>query len=296
MAYKVFIDGMAGTAGLELATLLEAREDIEILKIDEDKRKDIDEKVKFFSEADISFMCLPDESARETISRVPDGCRVIDTSTAHRTAEGWTYGLAEIGLREEIRKADRVSNPGCHATAFILAARPLVENGLIAKDADIAVTSITGYSGGGKKMIAEYENAERDSLLDSPAQYALGQQHKHLPEMMKYALLDKEPVFMPVVSDYYRGMCVSVPVFGGPGVEATAKLISDYYKDEKLIEVTVCDQPRIYAADMAGTDACRIYIHGNDERTIVTSCIDNLGKGAAGAAVQNMDIMLGLDK
>ena len=296
MAYKVFIDGMAGTAGLELAMLLEARDDIEILKIDEDKRKDIDEKVKFFSAADISFMCLPDDSARETIARVPDGCRVIDTSTAHRTAEGWTYGLAEIGFREEIRKADRVSNPGCHATAFILAARPLVENGLIKADAEIAVTSITEYSGGGKKMIAEYEDEGRDELLKSPAQYALGQEHKHLPEIVKYALLEKAPVFMPVVADYYRGMCVSVPLFDGPGVAKTAEILKDYYKGEKYVEVCEAEGPRIYAADMAGTDGCRIYIHGNDERTIVTSCIDNLGKGAAGAAVQNMDIMLGLDK
>lgn len=295
MAYKVFIDGMAGTAGLELATLLEARDDIEILKIDDDKRKDIDEKVKFFSAADISFMCLPDEGAKETIKSVPEGCRVIDTSTAHRTAEGWTYGLAEIGFREEIRKANRVSNPGCHATAFILAARPLVESGLIAKDADIAVTSITGYSGGGKKMIAEYEDEERAAILESPAQYALGQEHKHLPEMVRYAKLDKAPVFMPVVADYYRGMCVSVPVFGGPGLDETFKIMSDYYKGESRIEIVKAEQPRIYAADMALTDGCRIYIHGNDERTIVTSCIDNLGKGAAGAAVQNMDIMLGLD-
>ena len=294
MSYKVFIDGMAGTAGLELASLLAGRDDIEILKIDEDKRKDLDEKVKFFEAADVSFMCLPDQGAVETAAALPDGCRVIDTSTAHRTADGWTYGLAEIGFREEIKTAVRVSNPGCHATAFILAARPLVEAGVIPKDAELSVTSITGYSGGGKKMIAEYEDPERDDVLESPAQYALGQEHKHLPEIVKYSLLEKSPVFMPVVADFYRGMTVSLPVFGGPGPEKLKKLFEEYYEGEKLIEIAEPDGTRIYAGDMAGTNGCRIYIHGNEERSVVTSCIDNLGKGAAGAAVQNMDIMLGI--
>ena len=294
MGYKVFIDGMAGTAGLELAQLLGARDDIDILKIDEDKRKDIDEKIKFFEAADISFMCLPDESAKETIAYVPSGCRVIDTSSAHRTAEGWTYGLPEIGFRDEIKTAYRLSNPGCHATAFILAARPLTESGVIPKDSLISATSITGYSGGGKKMIAEYEDPDRDPVLEGPAQYALGQEHKHLPEILKYSLLEKAPVFMPVVADYYRGMTVSLPVFDGPGPEKVKKLFEEYYEGEKLIEISSPEGARIYAGDMAGTNGCRIYIHGNDERTVVTSCIDNLGKGAAGAAVQNMDIMLGI--
>ncbi len=291
--YKVFIDGMAGTAGLELSARLEKRKDIEILRIDEEKRKDIGEKLVFFEKADISFLCLPDDSARETIEAVPENCRVIDTSTAHRTASGWTYGLPEIGFREEIRRSARVSNPGCHATCFILAVRPLVEAGLIAPDEKLSAVSITGYSGGGKKMIAEYEDENRAPELESPAQYALGQDHKHLPEIMEYSMLTRTPAFMPVVSDYYRGMMVSVPVFDGPGIRAVRRLLEEYYEGEKSIEIAEPEGARIYASDMAGTDACRIYVHGSDGRTIVTSCIDNLGKGAAGAAVRNMDIMLG---
>ncbi len=301
MTYKVFIDGMAGTAGLELATLLEAREDIEILKIDEDKRKDIDEKVKFFSEADISFMCLPDESARETISRVPDGCRVIDTSTAHRTAEGWTYGLAEIGLREEIRKADRVSNPGCHATAFILAARPLVENGLIAKDADIAVTSITGYSGGGKKMIAAYEAADKDALLCAPRHYGLGQTHKHLKEMAAVCSLEHAPVFMPIVDDFYSGMAVAVPMSAdmltpGRTIEDVKAAYERLYKGLLVRYVPDADEGGyLSAAALSGSDRMEISVFGNEERFTLVSRFDNLGKGASGAAIQNMNLALGIE-
>lgn len=226
----------------------------------------------------------------------PADARIIDTSTAHRTAEGWTYGLPEIGYRDEIKNASRVANPGCHATGFILAARPLVELEIVGKDHPFAAASLTGYSGGGKQMIAEYEDPDRDAHLDSPAQYALLQQHKHLPEMTKYAMLEKEPVFMPIVGDYYRGMSTSVPVFGGPGSQKIYDAFAEYYKDEQQIQVIEAEGPRVYADGMAGTNAVKIFVYGNEERTVVNVCFDNLGKGASGAAVQNMNIMLGIDE
>lgn len=296
MAYKVFIDGKAGTAGLELTTLLKKREDIQILEIDEENRKNLDAKLELMKSADLTFLCLPDAAAIEMADAAPADARIIDTSTAHRTAEGWTYGLPEIGFREDIRNAARVANPGCHATGFILAARPLVQCGIVGKDHSFVAASLTGYSGGGKQMIAEYEQTDRDHHLDSPAHYALTQQHKHLPEMTRYAMLEKEPVFMPIIGDYYRGMSTSVPVFAGPGSQKIYDVFADYYGDEPLIQVIQAEGPRIYADEMANTNGVKIYIYGNEERTVVNVCFDNLGKGAAGAAVQNMNIMLGIDE
>lgn len=296
MSYKVFIDGKAGTAGLELSMLLRDRDDISILEIDEENRKNLDAKLKLVNDSDLTFLCLPDTAAREIADAAPKDARIIDTSTAHRTSEGWTYGMPEIGFREEIKTASRVANPGCHATGFIMAVRPLVECGLASADDPFTATSLTGYSGGGKQMIAEYENPKRDLKLDSPAQYALSQQHKHLPEMKKYGMVSKEPFFMPVVSDYYRGMSTSVPVFGSQGTKTIFDVFKEYYSGEKLVTVQMAEGPRIYANEMAGGNAVKIYIYGNDNRTVINVCFDNLGKGAAGAAVQNMNIMLGIDE
>lgn len=296
LSYKVFIDGKAGTAGLELAMLLEKREDIQILDIDEENRKNLDAKLELMKNADLTFLCLPDPAAIEMADAAPEESRIIDTSTAHRTADGWIYGLPEIGFREDIRKAARVANPGCHASGFILAVRPMVEMGLLPADHPFSAASLTGYSGGGKQMIAEFEDDARSAHLESPAHYALAQKHKHLPEMTKYAMLDREPVFMPIVGDYYRGMSTSVPVSGGPGADELFRAFNEYYGDEKQITVVMDDAPRIYADEMASSDAVKIHICGNDERAVVNVCFDNLGKGAAGAAVQNMNIMLGIDE
>lgn len=296
MSFKVFIDGKAGTAGLELSQLLAERDDITILEIDEENRKNLEAKLELMKSADLTFLCLPDAAAVEMADAAPEQCRIIDTSTAHRTKDGWTYGMPEIGYRDEIRTSNRVANPGCHATGFIMAARPLVESGIVGKDHPFAATSLTGFSGGGKQMIAEYGDEGRDPRIDSPAQYALAQTHKHLPEMTKYAFLDKEPFFMPIVADYYRGMSTSVPVFGGPGLEKVYDTFADYYKDEKQVTVVKAEEPRIYANEMAGSNAVKIFVYGNDERTLINVCFDNLGKGAAGAAVQNMNIMLGIEE
>lgn len=295
MTYKVFIDGKAGTAGLELSMLLSEREDIKIIEIDEENRKNPEEKLKLMEESDLTFMCLPDNAAKEMVALAGDTIRIIDTSTAHRTAPGWTYGLPEIGFREDIKSSNRVANPGCHASGFILAARPLVEKGLVSSEAQLCSFSLTGYSGGGKQMIASYESEERSAGLDAPGQYATTQMHKHLPEMKKYAMLDYEPIFLPVVADYYRGMETTLPVPGNVGTEKVFNLFKDYYTGEKLVEVLKTDST-IYANEMAGCNGVKIFIHGNDDRTVVSVCFDNLGKGAAGAAVQNMNIMLGIDE
>lgn len=295
MNYSVFIDGKAGTAGLELYDLLKDRDDIKILEIDEENRKNLDAKVELMKEADLTFLCLPDAAAIEAADAADPGTRIIDTSTAHRTMDDWTYGLPEIGMREKIASSNRVANPGCHATGFIVAARPLVERNIVGSGYPFVATSITGYSGGGKQMIASYSEDGRDVSLDAPGQYAVGQMHKHLPEMKKLSGITGEPVFLPVVSDYYRGMETIVPVIGGPRVEAILEMYKDYYAGEELIEVATTDST-IYANELAGTNRVKIYVHGTDERTIVSVCFDNLGKGAAGAAVQNMNIMLGIDE
>ena len=223
MKYKIFIDGKVGTTGLELETLLKNREEIEIINISEEKRKNINGKLKLMEKADLTFLCLPDEAAKEMVSLAPERTRIIDTSTAHRTKSDWIYGLPEIGKREEIKKATRVANPGCHATAFILGIKPLIEHDIMHKDDMISAVSITGYSGGGKSMIADYEKEGRILELDSPGQYGTGQKHKHLPEMKKYGGIDNSPCFLPIVSDFYRGMATSVPVNGpDSSLETTA--------------------------------------------------------------------------
>ena len=305
MKPKVYIDGKEGTTGLQIYQRLGSRSDIELLLIDEDKRKDTAERKKLLNAADIAFLCLPDAAAVEAVGLVenPD-TRIIDASTAHRTAPGWVYGFAELkkGQREAIAKAKRVANPGCHATGFISVVAPLVELGLLSADADLSCFSLTGYSGGGKKMIAQYEAADREIALSAPCPYGLGQGHKHLPEMKAVCGLAKAPVFVPIVDDYYKGMATMVPLHRSQlrGVDSLHQLwqaYGDYYAGQKMVHVAPdpAEEPaaKLYANAKAGQNDLQIVVAGNDESFTVTALFDNLGKGASGAAVQNMNIMLG---
>lgn len=299
---KVFIDGSAGTTGLRIHERLSQRSDIELITLPDELRKDNDAKKEAFSKADVVFLCLPDAAAREAVTLVnTDNTAVIDTSTAHRVLDGWTYGFPEIGgLREKIKNSKSIANPGCHASGFISLVAPLTENGLIKKDEKLTAFSITGYSGGGKKMIAEYEDMELDPLLTAPRMYGITQQHKHLPEMKKLCSLDNEPVFCPIVSSYYAGMEVTVPLFTSQikgSLDDIAKLYSDYYKDG-LVHFRAENEEGGFmsACLLEGRDDMEITVTGNSERLLLVSRFDNLGKGASGAAIQNMNLLLGLDE
>lgn len=300
---KVYIDGKEGTTGLQIYERLGSREDIELLVIDEEKRKDVQERKKLLNEADLVFLCLPDAAAVEAVSLIEnEKTRVIDASTAHRTAPGWVYGFAELlpGQRQRIKFAGRVANPGCHATGFLSTAAPLVELGVLPRDYPITCLSLTGYSGGGKKLIAEYEAPDRSVLLDSPNLYAIELRHKHLPEMQSLAGLDQPPVFAPILGDIYQGMATSVLLqnrllHGAPTAENICDMLSAYYEGQQLVRVAPVggSAPRLAANALAGKDYLEITVSGHEEQTILTAQFDNLGKGASGAAVQNMNIMLG---
>lgn len=301
MKPKVYIDGKEGTTGLQIYDRLAAREDIELLLIDEERRKDTEERRKLLNAADLVFLCLPDAAAVEAAGLIEnDRTRVIDCSTAHRTAEGWTYGFPELSAerREAIRTAARVANPGCHATGFISIVYPLVQMGLIPRDAALSCFSLTGYSGGGKKMIAQYENAEREPELDSPRIYGLNQAHKHLPEMQKVCGLTTAPVFSPIVADYYKGMASTVPLFLDR--ETLLLALTKYYQgsgNSRMVRVSAAwEGPMLGANILAGCDSLYLFVQGNHERSTVTALFDNLGKGASGAAVQNMNLMLGFEE
>ena len=304
MKTKVYIDGQSGTTGLQIYDRIGQREDLELLRIPEELRHDPDERKKYLNSADIVFLCLPDEGAREAVSFIenPD-VRVIDASTAHRTNPDWTYGYPELSKaqREAIRTSKRVANPGCHATGFISTTAPLVAMGVIPKDYPMSCYSLTGYSGGGKKMIAEYEAEGRSALLDAPGIYGLNLHHKHLPEMQAVTGLAYPPVFMPVVDDYYKGMATTIMLQnrllpGQPSAEEICAKLADYYRDEHFVSVVPFGQndSKLYANKLAGTNRLEIVVCGHEEQTTVTALFDNLGKGASGAAVQNMNIMLGL--
>lgn len=306
MKTKVYIDGQSGTTGLQIYDRIGARSDIELLKIDDDKRHDLNERKKFINAADVVFLCLPDDGAREAITLIenPEVC-IIDASTAHRTSEGWTYGYPELSKaqRKAIKNSKRIANPGCHATGFISITAPLVNMGILPKDYPTTCYSLTGYSGGGKKMIADYEALDRDELLSSPGIYGLTLNHKHIPEMQKYTGLNNPPVFMPVVDDYYKGMATTIMLHnnllnGKPSAKDICKKLSEYYKDEHF--VNVCEfgknDSKLYANKLAGTNNIEIVVCGNENQTSVTALFDNLGKGASGAAVQNMNIVLGIDE
>ncbi|GAA6393077.1 N-acetyl-gamma-glutamyl-phosphate reductase [Lawsonibacter sp. OA9] len=303
---KVYIDGKEGTTGLQIYERLGGREDIELLLIDEDKRKDTEERKKFLNAADLVFLCLPDAAAVEAVSLIENPkTRIIDASTAHRTAEGWVYGFAELlpGQRQRIKFSSRVANPGCHATGFLSTVAPLIELGVLPRDYPLSCYSLTGYSGGGKKMIAEYEAPDRDPLLDSPAPYAIGLCHKHLPEMRQVAGLDFPPNFLPVLGDIYKGMATTVMLQnhllkGTPNAQDVHDLLAGYYQDQKLVQVTPFGGtgPRLYTSQLAGKDSLEITVSGTQEQTLLTAQFDNLGKGASGAAVQNMNIMMGFEE
>ncbi len=296
---KVFIDGSAGTTGLRIADRLKKREDIILLSLSEETRKDTLARKQMLNEADIVFLCLPDAAAREAVELIEnDHTAVIDTSTAHRVSEGWEYGFAEIGARKDkIASSKRIANPGCHASGFVALVAPLVSAGIIAKDAFLTCYSITGYSGGGKKMIAEYENEENKQALSAPRTYGLTQAHKHLPEMAKYCGLEQMPVFCPIVSSYYSGMEVVVQLTCGQAnasIEQIKEVYKNYYTG-KLVRF--CDNADengfLSASAFSGFDDMQISVFGNDERITLVARFDNLGKGASGAAIQNMNILLG---
>ena len=304
MKTKVYIDGQSGTTGLQIYDRIGQREDLELLRIPEELRHDPNERKKYLNSADIVFLCLPDEGAREAVSFIDNpNVRVIDASTAHRTNPDWTYGYPELSKaqREVIRTSKRVANPGCHATGFISTTAPLVAMGVIPKDYPMSCYSLTGYSGGGKKMIAEYEAEGRSELLDAPGIYGLNLQHKHLPEMQTVTGLAYPPVFMPVVDDYYKGMATTIMLQnrllpGQPSAEEICAKLADYYRDEHFVSVVPFGEndSKLYANKLAGTNRLEIVVCGHEAQTTVTAVFDNLGKGASGAAVQNMNIMLGL--
>ncbi len=306
---KVFIDGSEGTTGLRIFERFAERDDIELLKISSELRKDPNEIKKFINASDITFLCLPDAAAREAVAMVEnDNVRIIDTSTAHRTEEGWAYGYPELSdaHRAAIKNGKRIAVPGCHATGFITLVYPLIAGDILPKDYPVTSFSLTGYSGGGKKMIAEYEEEVRGIELDSPREYALGQTHKHLKEMKAITGLTREPLFSPIVADYYSGMVVSVPFYsdmlnGKNTPESIHKYFEDYYKDEKFISVMPFGTEADYNGFLAGNgcsgwDGMEIYVTGNEDRILVSARFDNLGKGASGAAIQCLNVMLGCDE
>ena len=299
---KVFIDGSAGTTGLKIYDRLKDRSDLELITLTGALRKDLNARKDAINSADIAFFCLPDLAAVESASLVEsDHVAVIDTSTAHRTNPDWVYGFAELGnQRERIQASKRIANPGCHASGFIVLVEPLVRAGLLKKDAALTCFSVTGYSGGGKAMIAEYEAAERDVKYDAPRQYGLPQQHKHLKEMVQVTGIEVTPVFCPIVADFYSGMCVTVPVFAkdlNGTIDDVKALYKDCYHSAVVHYSESPDADGLAAANVcSGRDDMEVLVSGNDERILLISRFDNLGKGASGAAIQNMNILLDLDE
>ena len=308
MKIKVFIDGSSGTTGLRIADRLAARPEIELLSISAEGRKDVHERAKVINSADLAFLCLPDAASKEVMPLLRPDVKVLDTSTAFRTDAAWDYGFPELtGQKEKIKNSCRVAVPGCYASGFISIARPLVELGLVPKSYPFSCTGISGYSGGGKKMIAEYESPDRPahSKLDAPKSYGLSLGHKHLPEMQKISGLAHTPMFVPVVCDYYCGMQVLVPLdltLAGTTAEAVAAALADYYKDAATVKVHGLNEPLpengLYSNAMAGTDRMELYLTVNaaGDQMMLVSLFDNLGKGSSGAAVQCMNLMLGLEE
>ncbi len=315
MAYMVFVDGQEGTTGLRIHEYLAARRDVEVLRIDPDKRKDAAERARLLNAADVAFLCLPDVAAKEAAAMVnnPRTC-LIDASTAHRTQAGWAFGLPELApsQRELIRKSKRISNPGCHASAFILLMRPLVDAGLVPATHAVSASSITGYSGGGKKMIEQYQSQSQsqpqgagDTALTSPRPYALSLVHKHVPEMMTHTGLTAKPIFMPIVSSFYKGLSVSVPLHlasMGTTAEAVHQALQARYANERFIRVLPLRDPATLENGFFDVQACNdtnrvdIAVFANDTQAILMARLDNLGKGASGAAVQAMNVHLGVDE
>ena len=297
---KVFIDGSAGTTGLRIRERLGSRTDLQLMVLPEELRKDPNARKDALFAADIAFLCLPDAAAVEAVA-LAEGSKVkiIDTSTAHRTNDAWAYGFAELSRqhRQAIRDSSRVANPGCHASGFIASVYPLVSAGVLAADFPLTAYSLTGYSGGGKSLIAEYEDENRDPRHESHRIYGTTLKHKHLPEMRKICGLAQPPVFSPILGDFYEGMATTIllPNFNAQQVW---ECLSRHYEGEKIVTVAPLggDEPLIYASELAGKDSMRIIVNGHDSQTTVTALFDNLGKGASGAAIQNMNILLGVDE
>lgn len=306
MKPKIYIDGQAGTTGLQILDRLKARDDIELMLIDDDKRHDDAERKRLMDEADLIFLCLPDKAAVEAVALAEGSkCRIIDASTAHRTNSNWVYGFSELNKnqKEAIKNAKYLANPGCHATGLISSTAPLVQAGIIPTDYPLTCYSLTGYSGGGKKMIADYEAEERDVKLSAPRIYGLTLNHKHIPEMTKVCGLDYAPVFCPVVDDYYKGMATSILLQNRllNGTPTTAEIhdaLVKHYEGSALVSVAPLgyNESMIAANTLAGKDTLTLIVCGNDQQTTVTALFDNLGKGASGAAVQNMNLMLGFEE
>ena len=308
MSITVFVDGQEGTTGLRIHEYLAARRDVEVLRIDADKRKDAAERARLLNAADVAFLCLPDAAAREAAALVtnPRTC-LIDASTAHRIAPGWAFGLPELapGQRDALRATKRIANPGCHATAFILLLRPLVDAGLIPVTHPVSATSITGYSGGGKKMIEQYQAQPIAPLLTSPRPYALNLAHKHLPEMAAHTGLSTPPAFMPVVSNFYKGLAVTVPLhlaqLGTTGAALHAALAARY-AGERFIRVMPLSDPDTLEAGGLDVQACNdtnrvdLFVFASERHALLVARLDNLGKGASGAAVQSMNVHIGMDE
>lgn len=303
---KVFIDGKDGTTGLKIFKRFENRNDIELLLIDSDKRKDVKERARLINESDITFLCLPDAASIEAVSLVENSnTKIIDTSTAHRTLSDWAYGFAELSRehREKIEISNRIAVPGCYASGFNSIVYPLVHSGFIDKDYDIVCYALSGYTGAGKKGIAQYEDSSRDAELDSPRLYALTQEHKHLKEMKAISGLSKKPIFSPIICDYPQGMVVSVPLYTDRmskkyTIQDIYEMFAEHYGNSDIVKVRRpgYTQGMIGSNQFANRDDMEIEINGNEDRILITSRFDNLGKGASGAAIQCMNIAMGIDE
>ena len=301
MTTKVFIDGKAGTTGLRIYERLQARNDIELLTLSEEERKNPESRRKMLNSCNIAFLCLPDDASREAVAMIenPDVV-VLDTSTAHRTLDDWAYGFPELSPEffQKVASSKRIAVPGCHASGFIALVHPLIEAGIMAPDTLLTCHSLTGYSGGGKKMIAEYDDPERPLLFDAPRQYGLSQQHKHLKEMVKISGCSSAPVFCPIVADYYSGMLVTVPVFKsqlskGAGIEDIRKIYRDLYNSKMVFYAENASEGGLLSGNaMSGKDSMQIMVEGNEERILLLARYDNLGKGSSGAAVECMNIVM----
>ena len=301
---KVFIDGKAGTTGLRIFDRLSLRKDIEIMSLKEEERKDAECRRNALNSCDIAFLCLPDDAAREAVSMVTNkNVKILDTSTAHRTDADFAYGFPELSekMHKNIKEMNKIAVPGCHASGFIALVYPLIESGVISAETYLTCHSITGYSGGGKKMIAQYEAEVRDFRLDAPRQYGITQNHKHLKEMVKISGIAQAPVFCPIVSDFYSGMTVTVPLFKKDIVKGDINYIKEVYKEKYNGKIVSCAETPsedgfISAAELSGKDSMRISVAGNDDRILLVAMYDNLGKGASGAAIECMNIALGEDE
>jgi N-acetyl-gamma-glutamyl-phosphate reductase len=309
MKTKIFIDGSEGTTGLRIHERFAGRDDVEILPIASELRKDVGERKRLINESDITFLCLPDAAARESVSLIEnENVRIIDTSTAHRTEEGWAYGFPELSgeFRERIAKGKRIAVPGCYATGLISLVYPLIRSGILPKDYPVATFAMSGYSGAGKKAIAVYESKDRAPEFDAPREYALSQQHKHLKEMTKITGLQRTPLFSPMVCDYYSGMIVTLPLYtdllnGKPSLQEVQEKLAAFYEGEPFIQVMPLGKEEETNGFLAGNarsgwDGLEIFVTGNEDRILISSRFDNLGKGASGAAIQCMNIVMGVDE